>query len=495
MNRPDAPPASRPLDGRSLGDRAVKAGVWTTSILVVGKTMGLIRSVLLARLLAPDDIGLFGITAVVLSLLTRFSKVGMQGAIVQKADDPHGYLDTAWTFNLARVTLLAAGLAAVAPWVAGFFDEPGAEPLVRVLGLGLLVQALASPGLPLLQRELEFKRRFVYMSSGVLSDLVISVSAAVVLRNAWALMLGYVGSLAVQMIVSYIIVPHRPALKWERSKLMELGRYGRWVFLNQVLFFLQYRADNFLVGKLFGAAGLGIYIMAYTMSEVAVTQIGNVTTIVAFPTFARAQDDRERVRRGFLMNVEWVFDVAFPSAVVIALCAPPLVNLALGPRWAEVATVLPFLAIASSGRTLVMLGNALMNGLGRPDLTMRMNLILVGITYALYVPTVSLMGLRGVGVALMVGQLVTLPIYATFVKRVISIPRREMLRRLVPGLLLGASVAAASLLGRIGTAPWVLVATLGGVGAVYVMVAWVLWRVRRVGPVMILQRLRSAYGR
>jgi O-antigen/teichoic acid export membrane protein len=195
------------------------------------------------------------------------------------------------------------------------------------------------------------------------------------------------------------------------------------------------------------------------------------------------------------MNVEWVFDVAFPSAVVIALCAPPLVNLALGPRWAEVATVLPFLAIASSGRTLVMLGNALMNGLGRPDLTMRMNLILVGITYALYVPTVSLMGLRGVGVALMVGQLVTLPIYATFVKRVISIPRREMLRRLVPGLLLGASVAAASLLGRIGTAPWVLVATLGGVGAVYVMVAWVLWRVRRVGPVMILQRLRSAYGR
>jgi O-antigen/teichoic acid export membrane protein len=480
---------------RSLGDRAMKAGVWMSAIEIAGKILGLLRSVILARLLAPDDFGLFGITAVVLSMITRFSNVGLEKAIIQKAGDARGYLDTAWTFKVLRALALAAGLAIAAPWIAGFFEAPEAESLVRVLGLGLLLQAMSSPAMPLLTRELEFRRRFVHLLSGVASDLVISVLFAILLRNAWALMLGFLGSMAVQLVVSYMVAPHRPVPRWEHSKLMELGRYGRWVFLNQVLFFLAYRGDNFLVGKVFGAPLLGIYMMAYTISDVVVTHIGTVARSVAFPAFASAQNDLVRVRRAFLTNVEWIFDLAFPSAVVMALCARPLASFILGESWSEVVIVLPFLAMAASVRTLVILGVALFNGLGRPDLTLRMNLAIVAITYGLYAPFISFWGLRGVAVAILAGQLLALPVYARYLRRVAEIGPMEFLRHLGPGFLLGAGVGGAILISRTGPGLRALVVTLAAAGLIYVALALILWRARRTGPVMILQRLRAAYGK
>lgn len=480
---------------QSLGDRAMKAGVWMTSIQVGGKALGLIRSVVLARLLAPDDFGLFGITAAVLSMITRFSNAGLHKAIVQKHEDVRGYLDSVWTFNLLRVTVLGAGLTLAAPWIAAFFEEPAAEPLVRVLGLALFIQGLISPALVLLPRDLEYRRRFIFVLSGVVSDLAISIFFAFTLGSAWALMLGFLGSLAVQLVVSYIVAPYRPSFRLDVSKLLELGRYGRWVFINQVLFFLAYRADNFLVGKVFGAAGLGIYIMAYAMSEAAVTQIGTIVTNVAFPTFARAQKDLDRVRRGFLTTVEWVFDLAYPSAIATILCAQPMANLVLGSRWAEVATVLPFLAIASTCRTMVMIGNAVTNGLGRPDLSLRMTLIIVVVTFGLYFPLVNALGMRGVGVAVMSGQLVTLPVYARLVGKLTGTPAMEMVRRLVPGTLLGIVVGAVLLLGHTGEDPWRFAATVVAAGLAYAAVALVMWRARHAGPILIIERLRAAYGK
>jgi O-antigen/teichoic acid export membrane protein len=483
------------LERESLGNRAVKAGVWSTAMQVVGKSMGLVRNLALARLLAPDDFGLFGITVVVLSLITRFSNVGLQQALIQKTGDIGGYLDTAWTFSLARAGLWMVGLGIAAPWIAGFFEEPAATPLIRVLGLALFVRALWSPGLVLFRRELELRRRYIHRTIGIVSDLVISVSLAFVLHSAWALMWGYLGSNLIQLFVSYVIAPYQPTLMLHRAKLMELGRYARWVFLNQVLFFLAYRGDNLLVGKFFGATGLGIYMMAYMITEVAVTEIGSVSVEVAFPAFSRAQGDKDRLRRGFLTNLEWVFDTAFPISIVMILCAAPLALLVLGERWVQVATVLPFLALAASGRALVMQGNALLNGLGRPDLTLRMNLVIVGITYGLYFPMISWLGLRGVAAAVMLGQLGTLPLYALFIQRVAGIRVAESARRLVPGLLLGSGVGAVILLARTDAELWNFVATLVAAALAYVAGALILWRARQIGPVMILQRLRTAYGK
>ena len=466
-----------------------------TSIQVFGKVLGLTRSVILARLLAPDDFGLFGITAAVLSMITRFSNAGLHKALVQKHEDVRGYLDTVWTFNLLRVTVLAAGLAVAAPWIAGFFEEPGAEPLIRVLGLALLVQGLTSPALVTLPRELEYRRRFIFVLSGVLADLAISIAFALTLGSAWALMLGFLGSLVVQLVVSYVVAPYRPSLRLNVSKLMELSRYGRWVFVNQVLFFLEYRADNFLVGKVFGASGLGIYIMAYAMSEAAVTQIGTIITNVAFPTFARAQKDLERIRRAFLTAVDWVFDLALPSAIGTILCAQPLANIVLGDRWDAVATVLPFLAIASLARVMTMLGNALVSGLGRPDVPLRMALVSIAVTYGLYYPLINAMGLRGVAVAVMAGQVVAIPIYARIVGKIAGIPQMDMVRRLAPGLLLGATVAVVLLLGHTGEDAGKFAATVVGAMLAYGVLALAMWRTRQTGPFMILERLRAAYGK
>ncbi|MGB2601941.1 MAG: oligosaccharide flippase family protein, partial [Candidatus Omnitrophota bacterium] len=187
----------------SLGQRAVVSGAWVFSFKTVQRLLGLIRTVILARLLAPEDFGLMGIALLAINTLETFSKTGFEQALIQKREDIRDYLDSAWTVQIIRSLILFCFLFAGAPLVAIFFKSQQATHIIRVLALIELFMGAKNIGIVYFQKELRFDKRFILESCGLIASVTVSIVLAFVLRNVWALVYGSLAGAFVTCIVSY----------------------------------------------------------------------------------------------------------------------------------------------------------------------------------------------------------------------------------------------------------------------------------------------------
>ncbi|MGH7559297.1 MAG: lipopolysaccharide biosynthesis protein [Gemmatimonadota bacterium] len=473
-----------------LYKRVMSAGLWNVFLRGTMRSLGFVRNVVLARLLAPDDFGLFGITLVVISMLERFSSSGMQSAVIQKRESVEGYLDTLWTIQVLRRIVLGIGLFLGAPLIASFFDEPRVTELFRVVGVIVVFSGLLSPGMLLFRRELEAKPQFIQGFAVKAVDLSVSIVLALLFRNVWALMGGSVAGAVTRIVLSYQLHPYRPRLSFDWQRAREMWNYGRWVFLYQILFFLTYRGDNLIIGKFLGARALGIYMLAYSIAELVTMELGNMLGGVAFPAYSRIQEQVERVRRAYLTTVDFVASITVPVGVVLCLFAEPITSVVLGERWLEAASVLPYLAVAGSARALAWTGTALYNAMGQPAFSFRMSLVSVGVTYALIFPLIPAMGLRGVALAIAAGQLSQFLPYAVYTRRTLGVGLGELGRQLLPALALGGVVGAVLAMVRTQSMPDVLhlVVGLGAAAGAYLICAWALWKFASMGPMKIFDQ-------
>jgi O-antigen/teichoic acid export membrane protein len=492
---PDGVPVSNQDRWRYYAQRALHASIWSVLMRIALRSVGLVRNIVLARVLAPGDFGLFGIALVVLSFVDRFSVSGLQSALIQKDRDIAEYLDTAWTVQALRGVAAAVALALSAPWVADFFAEPRAVPLIQVLGLSLLLRGLVNPGVLYFQREMEVKQQFVLRFGGNIVDLVVSVVAAFILHNAWALMAGMIAGLLTRLIASYVQHPFRPKPRFRLDQTRELGRYGRWIFLNNALNVLQYRGDNLIVGKLLGASELGVYAMAYSISEVVTVEIGRTLTEVAFPAYSRLQNDLARIRQGFSLVLELLWAVVIPITVVMSILSGPITSLLLGSKWAAVGDLLPFLAVAGGARILLNNSASVFRAIGKPEIAFKANVLTVILIFSPMYPLAMSRGLVGVAAAVAFGFCgSTIPV-VFWIRSVLKMSSWDLGRLLLPGLLTGITVGAAIKLAEAvvpTTSREALVLALGMATLTYGVVCLIMWRAAGVGPLRILPHLRGA---
>ena len=217
--------------GSTLSQRVVRGGFWMFALRLTDRLLTLTRTIVLARILAPSDFGLMGIALLAMSTLRAFSQTGFQAALIQKKEDIKDYLDTAWTVSVLRGFGLFAILYLTAPYIALFFETPAATPIIRVIALSVLLAGLTNVGVVYFQKELEFNKRFVHQLSGAVADLAVAITAALLLRNVWALVLGVLAGSLARLVTSYAIQPYRPRLRLEGVKARELFNFGRWVVL------------------------------------------------------------------------------------------------------------------------------------------------------------------------------------------------------------------------------------------------------------------------
>ncbi len=425
--------------------RAVSAGAWALALRIVERGLGLLRTVILARFLAPADFGLFGIALVTLSALETLSQTGFHQALVHRKGDIRPYLDTVWTVQLLRGFALASVLFVAAPTIAIFFGEPAASPLLRALGFGVLLQGAVNVGIVDFQKQLEFRRRFDYQAMGAAAELVASVAAALYFRNAWALVVGYVIGSLVRSVASYVVHPYRPRLRWDGDQIRTLYSFGKWISGSSLIIFLITQGDDILVAKLMGAAALGLYQMAYLLANTPATQVTHLLSEVSFPVYAQIQHEPFRLRAAFFRALETTAFVSLPLAVAIVALAPTVVPLVLGEAWREVVPAMQVLAVCGAIRSIGAANGALYHGTGHPRFdttTAAIHLALVGI---LIYPLVTRWGIFGAAVAVTAPMLISQAYGIARACRIIDCSTRDYLVRIVPplfGSLLAAGVGS-----------------------------------------------------
>lgn len=364
--------ANQVLRGDGLRAKAARGGAWLGSGSFTEQVIRFGRNMLLTRLLAP---GAFGAMAIVLSassLISTLSDVGVLPAVIQ---NPRGgddkYLNAAWWLGMMRAIGNYVLIFLAAPWIAQFYGNADLTWLLRVAFFSTVLEGMMSPRAKLAHKRMKFGRWAVISNGGGICGVLLTIGLSFVLRDVWALAIGYCSENAFRCLLSYILFPGLPSVRWDKAALRELLTFSRGMvglsFLNLVFT----RTDIFVLGKMYAPAALGIYTMAVYLVQTPTSFLINMLSSTIFPAFSHVQEDRERVNRILTEVTSWVVILGLPAVVMVWLCGSSLLTVAYGARYATAAQALTLAAGVMFLNTLNSLITSLFYAAGKPALHRR----------------------------------------------------------------------------------------------------------------------------
>ena len=381
--------------GESLFDKVLSAGFWAAALRLGIRVMMFIRTIILANLLTPGDFGLMAIATLALLFLERLTEGGFDSALVQKDEEIEPFLNSAWTMQVLRGASIAVIMGLAAPLIATFFDAPESVGVIRMVGLSVLIKGFTNIAVIYFVKELRFGGFFLLQMSDKAANIIVSITAALILGNVWALVLGVLAGATVRVITSYVIQAYRPRFEWAWGKVKDLFDFGKWILWSNLLTYLTGNIDDIVVGRVAGVQELGFYRMAYNLSQSMATEITQVTSQVTFPAYSKLQDSKERLARAYFSSLHIVSFVGFPLAIGTILLAPDLTYGLLGDKWEPIIVPMQLLSIAGLARGLGATIGPLFQSQGLPNIPPRFSIVkLIILAIGLY-PVVNAWGMNG----------------------------------------------------------------------------------------------------
>jgi len=332
------------------------------------------------------------------SFSMMLNEIGLGAALVQREtlDDKV----TRQVFGLILLVnfVLFCLLVLLAPYIAGFFNEDRLTDVIRILSLQFLIMSFELVPMALLERELNLKSKSIVQVIGHLAGGVTSLSLALLGYGVWALVWGNIANGLCRTVGMNIV---RPYFKWPSFSLQGMRSmvlFGGYVTGERLAWFFYNQADIFIVGKLFGKNLLGIYSVAMHLSSLIMQKTGEIIYTVSFPAFSLIQAEPRKISEYLLKAVRLMSTLVFPMFIGMASVSEELVFVLLGETWKAAAPILQILCFVMPLRMLSNLLPPVLQGIGRPDVSLR------NLMYAIVIMPIAFLigsnwGLTGVGIA------------------------------------------------------------------------------------------------
>jgi O-antigen/teichoic acid export membrane protein len=300
---------------------------------------------------------------------------------------------TVWWVTAFTGVALMALVVVGAPLVSWYFAEP-LNGILRVMSFVFLLEYLASPGLIIAQRELDFNRiAAVQMGSGGLS-LLSTFVFVFVMPDVRCLVASELLRVVAVLSLSYFVLPYRPTWRGSVQALREMLRQGKHLYVAGVAIFLMMQGDVFVVGRMCGTGNLGLYRLAATYGMLPTTFISNVVNRTLFPAYGKIQDDPARLKRGLLRAQRFVVALTAPICIGVAGLAPAVAAVG-GAKYAGMVFPMQMFAVSAYACCLNAINTALLVALGRSHVLSRVTLIQLVMVAASVVPLTWLWGIKG----------------------------------------------------------------------------------------------------
>jgi lipopolysaccharide exporter len=325
----------------STQSKMARGAVWMVLFKLVERGLGLISTLILARLLAPAD---FGVVAMALSfifmaeLLSAFS---FDVAIIHNQSATPSHYNSAWTCNFLLGLSITVLMVAIASPIATFYRKPELMWVVYALAFGPLLTGAENIGVVAFRKELDFRREFKFQVSRKLISFSVVVPLAFLLKSYWALVIGILLGKAAGTVISYLMHPYRPRLDF--SKVRELFVFSRWLLVNNLVSYFKERSGDFFIGRLAGASSLGTYNIAYELANLPTTEISAPINRALLPGFAKMKT-QEEIGSAYTNALGLLALLALPAAATIFAVAPFLVPTLLGKKWLDAIPLMQILA-------------------------------------------------------------------------------------------------------------------------------------------------------
>jgi len=384
----------------------------------ISKASGTLVAIILARILTPEDFGLVAVGILAVSLLQVFSEVGIKQALIKESEvDTEKMLDTAWTIEFIRGLIILILVFLNAGFIAEFFNKSEAINVIRILAFLPLIKSISSIKIIYLQKELEFKKQFIYEIAGLAGPLLITIPLALILQNVWAIIIGTLSGEFIKMVASYFVMPYKPSLTFNKKYFFQMFRFGKWILLGSIVSYFAMELDTYVAAKFFDASLLGIYVLAFSLSNKPAVEISKVLGKILFPAFAKIGHDIERTKKAYLKSSYLLYLVLIPVSLGLSLIAEDFVMVVLGEKWESMIPAFQILSIGALFRSLSVPSGGLFNGIGKPNLvfiqsTIRMIVLIIFIAYFYHN-----IGLITLSIAVLLSNIAFLTMFIIFLRK------------------------------------------------------------------------------
>jgi len=339
------------------------------------KGIGLVISMVMARLLAPEVFGQVAILNVFINLSQTLVESGLNAALVQSPDVSERDYSTVFYISTAISALLVALLCACAPLIAGFYESPEIVAPLRFYSLSTLFMALSSILSAKIQRELRFKQQLRCSLAATLISGTVGIILAQRGAGIWALVVYFFGHSLVYCAAMSLEIRWRPRSRFSLESAKRLYAFGFRMLASSILTALYNNLRPLIIGKKFSTADLGYYDKGVQFSSIISINIDSAVQSVMFPVLSTLQDDSEKMRAAMRRSMSVSAMVIFPVMLGFAAVAEPVVRLLLTDKWLPSVLFIQVLCVGEMQVPITSSNLVVLKSLGRSEVYMRQELV------------------------------------------------------------------------------------------------------------------------
>lgn len=428
-----------------FGARIRSALLWRSGSQILSQVISWGVTLAVIRLLDPADYGLFAMTQVILNFATFLNGYGLVSALVQSPTLDSHKLRQAFGIMLLLNGSLALAQLLIAPWAADYYEQPLVADLLRVQALLYLSTPFISIPEALMGRALDFRRPAFVNLAAAAASAAVALFGALSGWGVWTLVFAPMAGFWVKAVGYVLATGFRPIPSFDFRGTGAMVAYGASLLGGQLFWIVQSQADIFIGGRLLDPHQLGLYAEALFLTQIFVSKFVPPLNDVAFPAYARMQDDPRRIAWSFCKAVRLLLLISCPVYLGMAVTAEPLVETLFGQKWLGMGPFVAILALAMPFMTLQVMFAPVSNALGRPGTTAR-----IAAFGAVLMPAAFVIGVRFGAIGLAWAWLLAFPLLTTVTVRLAGRPMglrfADLIRAAAPGLGCSLLMAGAVML-------------------------------------------------
>lgn len=386
---------------KDLRSKTITGLVWKFAERITAQLTSTLVSIILARLLLPEQYGAVSIVTVFISLCNVLVVEGLASGLIQKQDADELDFSTMFFTSIALSAVLYGVLFCFAPFIASFYDMPILCPVLRVMGIRLIISAINSVQQAYVSRTMQFKRFFWSTLFGTVISGVVGIAMAFKGFGVWALVSQYLTNSIIDTVVLFFTAKWRPHLQFSFNRAKKLIPFGMKIAGGSVVNELYKSARSLIIGKVYSAEQLSYYTKAQTYPQLLTTNINSSINSVLFPAIAKVQDDKKRIVSMLKRSVKTSSFFILPMMVGFAFVSESFVRILLTEKWLP---CVPYMRIFCIGLCFAPLSAANLQSIkavGRGDIAFKQEMIkkLVGLVIIFATSAISVYAIA-IGAAL-----------------------------------------------------------------------------------------------
>ena len=359
----------------NLKAKTAKGVGWGFADNILGLGITAAANIILARILSPADFGIIGMTAIFMTLSTSLVDSGFTGALTRKKDAVKADFDTVFYFNLAVSCLLYAVLFFCSPFIARFFKEPILVPVIRILGISLVINAFGIVQKIILVRRIDFRTQAWISLVSSFAAAVAAVAMAFYGFGVWSLVVLQVGKLAVNTILLWSVSKWYPGLCFSRKSFRDMFSFGGRLLITSIISAIWSEMYSFIIGKMYSSSVLGQYSRADKVKNMVTSNVSSVMQKVSYPVLASIQDEGERQINVYRKILKTTVLISFTAVFGVWAVAGPFILTFFGDQWLPAVGYLRIMCFSGLFLPLMMCSANVINADGRSDITLVLEIL------------------------------------------------------------------------------------------------------------------------